>query len=58
MIVDFINKISHSMGKLTIAEFVESQELNEKVKEMGIDYAQGYYYKHPLPLKEALQQGS
>jgi len=36
----------------TIAEFVSSKELDEKVKELGVDYAQGWFYgkaeKEPL----------
>jgi len=31
----------------TIAEFVSSKELAETVKELGIDYIQGYYYGEP-----------
>jgi len=31
----------------TIAEFVSSQELAEVVKDLDIDYAQGYYYSEP-----------
>lgn len=33
----------------TIAEFVSSKELAESVKELGIDYMQGYYYGEPKP---------
>ena len=31
----------------TIAEFVSSEELAYKVKELGIDYSQGFYYGEP-----------
>jgi len=33
----------------TIAEFVSSKELVDSVKELGIDYMQGYYYGEPKP---------
>ena len=33
----------------TIAEFVSSKELSDTVKELGIDYIQGYYYGEPKP---------
>lgn len=33
----------------TVAEFVSSAELYEKVKALGIDYSQGYYFKEPSP---------
>ena len=34
-------------GIKTIAEFVSSKELADTVKELGIDYMQGYYYGEP-----------
>lgn len=34
-------------GIKTIAEFVSSKRIAEKVKELGIDYSQGYYYGEP-----------
>jgi Amt family ammonium transporter len=42
-----INQISHSLGKKTVAEFVESKEILEQIKRIGIDYAQGYYLGKP-----------
>lgn len=31
----------------TVAEFVENEDILEKIKEMGVDFAQGYYIGHP-----------
>ncbi len=28
----------------TIAEFVSTKEIDKKVQELGVDYAQGWYY--------------
>ena len=42
-IVDFAKK----SGIKTIAEHVESQEIYDVVKELGIDYAQGYFLGKP-----------
>lgn len=42
-IVDFSKKI----GAKTIAEYVDSQELFDLVKHMGIDYSQGYFIGKP-----------
>ena len=42
-----INQISHSLGKKTVAEFVESKEILEQIKLIGVDYAQGYYLGKP-----------
>jgi diguanylate cyclase (GGDEF)-like protein/PAS domain S-box-containing protein len=40
--VKSINEIGQVMGKRTIAEFVENDEIFYKLKEIGVDYAQGY----------------
>lgn len=37
-----INNIGHVMGILTIAEFVENKAIQERLRELGVDYAQGY----------------
>jgi len=42
-IVDFANRI----GVKTIAEFVSNKTIYDKVNEMNIDYAQGYYLGEP-----------
>jgi EAL domain-containing protein (putative c-di-GMP-specific phosphodiesterase class I) len=31
----------------TIAEFVESREIADKVRKIGIDYGQGYFFERP-----------
>ncbi len=31
----------------TIAEFVENESIFNKVKELGIDYSQGFYFSKP-----------
>ncbi len=40
--VEAINKIGHVMGISTIAEFVETESILEKLREIGVDYAQGW----------------
>ena len=47
-----INDVGHVMGKLTIAEFVEDQATLEKLRMLGVDYAQGYGIGRPAPLAE------
>lgn len=49
--VKSINEISHIMGKKTICEYVQSEEVRDILQEMGIDYAQGYFYSKPKPLE-------
>ena len=44
-IVDFSKKL----GAKTIAEYVHSKEIFDIIKEMRVDYAQGYYIGRPSP---------
>ena len=48
-VVSSINEIGHVMGKQTIAEFVEDEAILAKLREIGIDYAQGYGIGRPQP---------
>ncbi|MFQ3612314.1 MAG: EAL domain-containing protein [Cyanobacteriota bacterium] len=54
-IVEAFCRVAHVMQLQTIAEFVESPEILEKIQEIGIDYAQGFAidYPHPLLMKSA-----
>ena len=47
-----INTIGHEMGLQTVAEFVESEAILEQLRELGVDYAQGYHLGRPQPLSE------
>jgi diguanylate cyclase (GGDEF)-like protein/PAS domain S-box-containing protein len=44
-------------GLLTIAEFVESEAVLEKLRSMGVDYAQGYLIHKPAPIDELMAVG-
>lgn len=46
-----INDIGHLMGKKTIAEFVENQAIADTLKQVGVDYAQGYGISKPRPIE-------
>ncbi len=48
--VKWINEIGQLMGKQTIAKFVENEDILEKLREIGVNYAQGYYIGRPQPL--------
>ncbi len=45
-----INEVGHIMAKKTIAEFVENEEIFNLLRELGVDYAQGYGISKPVPL--------
>ncbi|WP_244818074.1 EAL domain-containing protein [Caballeronia sp. Lep1P3] len=44
-----INDIGHSMGRLTIAEYVESEAILRALREMGVDFVQGFHVGRPAP---------
>lgn len=45
-----INQVGHMMNIKTIAEFVENDAILEKIRHLGVDYAQGYGIAQPRPL--------
>jgi len=49
-----INDIGHVMGIATVAEFVESDAILERLVSLGVDYAQGYAIRRPKPIDEHL----
>jgi len=49
IIVKTIISFAKEMKISTIAEFVENREIFEKLKNLGVDYFQGYYFSPPVP---------
>ncbi len=49
-----INEIGHLTGKVTIAEFAENDEIIQLLRELGVDYAQGYGISQPKPIRNKL----
>ena len=49
-LVEGFNGIAHAMNLETIAEFVEDETILEKLREIGVDYAQGYGIARPVPI--------
>jgi Amt family ammonium transporter len=47
-VVSAINNIAHSLGMKTIAEFVETEGALNRLREMGVDYAQGHAVGRPF----------
>lgn len=52
--VKSINEIAHVLGRKTIAEYVETVSVRQRLAELGIDYVQGYGIEMPRPLAEFL----
>ncbi len=51
-IVKSIVTFAKEQGFATVAEFVENEEIFAILKELGIDYSQGYFFSAPKPLEE------
>jgi diguanylate cyclase (GGDEF)-like protein len=48
IIVEQINSMAHKFGLKTVAEFVEDEATAKILAEIGVDFAQGFYFGHPL----------
>ena len=53
--VEAIHRVAHTLGKKTVAEFAETPEIVEALREIGIDYAQGYGVGKPRLLAAILR---
>jgi EAL domain-containing protein (putative c-di-GMP-specific phosphodiesterase class I) len=49
-IVEAIQRMAQAMGLKTIAEYAESDGIIDKLRQIGVDYAQGYRIHKPEPL--------
>ena len=47
MVVETIVDFAKKLGVKTVAEYVHSSTVQDKVKELGIDYSQGFYIDRP-----------
>jgi Amt family ammonium transporter len=54
--VTAINQVGHTMRLLTIAEFVENDSIKSRLKEIGVDYVQGYGIGRPEPFAGRLRE--
>jgi diguanylate cyclase (GGDEF)-like protein/PAS domain S-box-containing protein len=48
--VECFSRIGHVMNIQTIAEFVENEAIIDELREIGVDYGQGYGISKPCPL--------
>lgn len=46
-----INRLGHAMGKITVAENVETEVIRAILTRIGVDYVQGYLVGRPQPLE-------
>lgn len=50
-IVAAVQNLAQMFGLKTVAEYVETQELVSQLREIGVDYGQGYAFHCPEPLQ-------
>jgi EAL domain-containing protein (putative c-di-GMP-specific phosphodiesterase class I) len=50
--VNAINQLADIIGVRTIAEFVENDDIINKLADIGVDYAQGHGVARPMPLED------
>jgi diguanylate cyclase (GGDEF)-like protein len=53
-----INQIGHSMDIKTVAEFACSEHIIKRLKQMGVDFAQGYAVAKPFAITDSFSEGS
>jgi EAL domain-containing protein (putative c-di-GMP-specific phosphodiesterase class I) len=51
-IVRGTTSLAHDLGLMTVAEGIETQEVWNRLCELGCDFAQGYFLSRPLPVAE------
>ena len=54
--VEAIRKVGEVMGIATIAEFVEDEATLACLRQMGVDYVQGFAVGKPRPLAQVLEE--
>lgn len=53
--VQSVNQVGQLMSVKTIAEYVENDQIIGILRDMGIDYGQGYGISKPLPINEIIE---
>ncbi|MFH0233782.1 EAL domain-containing protein [Vibrio diabolicus] len=56
VMVRSINDLAKQLGKVTVAEFVENEQVMQHLIDLGVDYGQGYGIGHPQPLSELVER--
>jgi diguanylate cyclase (GGDEF)-like protein/PAS domain S-box-containing protein len=54
LVVEAVVAIARGLGTPSMAEFVGDSATLDTVRELGVDYAQGFHLGRPLPVDEAL----
>ena len=55
VVLKSIVALAHDLKRSVVVEGVEKQEDAEWIAQLGCEYAQGFYFAHPLPAAEAMK---
>ena len=53
-IIGGISDLSKKSGIKTVAEFIETKEQSVLLRDLGIDYGQGWFFDKPLPIEDII----
>nr|WP_187376551.1 bifunctional diguanylate cyclase/phosphodiesterase [Vibrio mimicus] len=56
LMVRSIHELTKQMGKTTVAEFVENEQILQALQLIGVDYAQGYLFSRPQPIADLVAE--
>ena len=51
-----IAQLARTMSLITVAEYVETEEIRSRIATLGVDYGQGFAIAKPLPLDDLLAE--
>ncbi|MBX5460191.1 MAG: EAL domain-containing protein [Steroidobacteraceae bacterium] len=54
--VHAIAQLARSMSMLTVAEYVETDEIRQRITALGVDYGQGFAMGRPVPFTDVLAE--
>ncbi|WP_235234589.1 EAL domain-containing protein [Mangrovibacter sp. MFB070] len=57
-IVESICQLARVKRMKVVVEYIENEAICEAVKQMGVDYLQGYYIGHPEPIEKLFDHGN
>jgi EAL domain-containing protein (putative c-di-GMP-specific phosphodiesterase class I) len=54
--IQAIAQLARAMSLITVAEYVETDEIRIRIAQLGVDYGQGFAIGQPVPINDVLEQ--
>ena len=54
--IQAIAQLARAMSLITVAEYVETDEIRIRIAQLGVDYGQGFSIGQPVPINDVLEQ--